>query len=55
MRPAPVSREDVYAFLESAFRNIDLPILGDDDVHEIADGLARFVAARTATLRASAR
>lgn len=43
---AHVTREDVIAFLENAFRNIALPPLDRHDVEDIRRGLQQFVTAK---------
>lgn len=44
----PVTTLEAIAFIEHAFRNIDLPPLGPDDLADIADGLGQFLLARAA-------
>jgi len=45
--PAVVTDRDTIAFLENAFRNVELPVMGHDALDEIKSALRDFVTHRT--------
>lgn len=49
MNCAAVTKADAVKFIESAFRNVELPPLSADDIEDIRDGLEHFIRKPTPT------
>lgn len=47
MTRVAVTKADTVKFIESAFRNIELPPLSSEDIEDIRDGLEQFARHRS--------